>query len=165
MYTLETRISDGFECQSEGLCTFLYPLCMRMSLKYWNKICSFECSLASIDSKFYVVELKRKLLLILGCFNIFELLRQYLNWRIKTIFTTRCIGHQSWHSWDSRVIGGIMVLSQRFVGCVGCKERGLRELRLRHFDNPPLRNGATTVAILLYCNVWIQIVPGCVSWM
>lgn len=43
-----------------------------------------------------------------------------------------------------------MVLSQRFVGCVGCKERGLRDLRLRHFDNPRLRNGAASVEALLY---------------
>lgn len=43
-----------------------------------------------------------------------------------------------------------MVLSQRFVGCVGYKERGLRDLRLRHFDNPRLRNGAASVEALLY---------------
>lgn len=67
-------------------------------------------------------------------FKLFRLL--HFNSDVEAIFTTRRIEHQSSHSWDSRVIDGIMVLSQRFVGCVGCKERGLRDLRLRHFDNP-----------------------------
>lgn len=53
-----------------------------------------------------------------------------------------------------------MVLSQRFVGYVGCKERGLRELCLRHFDNLPLRNGAATVALLFIAKLRFRLIPG-----
>lgn len=46
------------------------------------------------------------------------------------------------NSWDSRVIVGTVLLSQRFVGCV--RQGVLRDLRLRHFDNTTqsLRNGS-----------------------